>query len=53
MTEQERNEVVERARLALANAKGAPNPNWDESKHPSRRGREVRTRKRRGGGEEF
>ena len=34
MTEQERNEVVERARLALANAKGAPNPNWDESKHP-------------------
>ena len=25
MTEQERNEVVERARLALANSKGAPN----------------------------
>ena len=25
MTEQERNEVIERARLALANAKGAPN----------------------------
>ena len=25
MTEQERNEVVERACLALANAKGAPN----------------------------
>ena len=34
MTEQERNEVVERARLALANANGVPNPNWDESKHP-------------------
>ena len=34
MTEQERIEVVERARLALANAKGVPNPNWDESKHP-------------------
>ena len=34
MTEQERSEVVERARLALANANGAPNPNWDENKHP-------------------